>query len=415
MIGCGHVRWIISLVVLSCFGGPRGNPFPRVGEVRLNDRLVAKGQAPIQSMSVFALSFSPHGDRLAIQFGDDIDRDVVRVGHAKREYLFVLSTGEGNPTIKWTELSQRTVGGAGRSELAWSPDGDALVLVNYHALIHIPGGDACRLPGGFRGFLRADQVLLTIYEPGPAGVTTFAVADSHCGIQERWPTDRRLIAASVSPDGEQLAIIVFDHLATIDLSRSHLLLLPVPLQTAAELDLARAKRIRTKGSAMNGLFFTGGAVCAPFGVNIPIPALDGGTLNGTKMKVECWDAQSGKSIHQTQPLWSRGDLVVSAGGGRIAVSDSGTGHDHFTELANEAGVILAVPAKPSRGAAKPVPQLRGVWDVHTGKMLGLWSPDPEMHSSVTIQPTARRAIAISVDGKVLAESGDDSVLLYRLP
>jgi hypothetical protein len=49
------------------------------------------------------------------------------------------------------------------------------------------------------------------------------------------------------------------------------------------------------------------------------------------------------------------------------------------------------------------------------KMLALWSPDPDMHVLLRSQPPARRGIAISADGKVLAESGDDSVLLYRLP
>jgi hypothetical protein len=395
------------LAAAACFGAPRGNPFPRIGEIRLNDLLVAKGQAPIRNMSVFAIGFSPGVDRLAIQFGDDIDRDVVRVGYTKREYLFVVSTGEGNPVIDWIDLPQRTSGGPLRSEIAWSPDG-ALVLVNYRVLTRLPGGDTCTFPGEFRGFLSAGRALLSVNERGSGGVTVFAVADSHCAIQERWRTDRRLIAPGVTTNGNQLAILalVSDHPGSIESSRSDLLVLPVPVQTAAEIDLSRALRIRSGRPAMSGFIstggaiFTGGAICAPFQVNVPTPALDGGTLKASKTKVQCWDAQSGKPMHATQPLWSRGDVVVSAGAGRIAVSDSGAGHD---------------PAKPASGGVKPVPQLRGVWDVHTGKMLAAWSPDPEMHASVVIQPIARRGIAISADGKMLAESGNDSVLVYRLP
>jgi len=410
MIRCYASRWIVStLVTVSCLARPGKNPFPQIGEIRLNDWLVAKGQAPIKNISVFALSFSPDGSRLAIQFGDDIDRDVVRLGQAKREYLLVLSTADGNPTINWTELPQRPSSAPNRAEPAWSPDGKSVVLVDTGTgtLIHFVGGDMCKLPGRFGGFLSADRVLVIASERGPTRPTTIAVADAHCRLQQRWPADRLLMAASVSPESSMLALLapVLQHSDTagvLNIVKLELLLLPVPAEKAAGLNLAGARSIRTGGlelSGMRRMVFTGDAVCGPFEVSgIPIPTLDGGTINGRKAKVKCWDMQSGKPAHETQPIWSTGDLVLSAGAGRIAVSDSGVGF----------------PAGRTKGAAKPVPQMRGVWDVQSGKMLGLWSPDPDMHASLTIQPIARRGIAISADGKVLAESSDDSVLLYRL-
>jgi hypothetical protein len=49
------VRWLISLILsLTCFGGPLGNPFPRIAEIHLNDLLNAHGLPSIEHMSVSA-------------------------------------------------------------------------------------------------------------------------------------------------------------------------------------------------------------------------------------------------------------------------------------------------------------------------------------------------------------------------
>jgi len=401
-------RWTLAaFVILSGFARPRQNPFPEIGRIHLNDRLAALGQPLIKELSVYALSFSPDGSRLAIQFGEDIDRYVVRVGQVKRQYLLVVSTADPDTTIYWTEPAKLGFARVDqRAEPAWSPDGNVLVFATV--LIRVPGGEACRFPGGFRGFLSADRVLVTVASTSTS--QTLGVADEQCRLQERWHADHHF-AVRVSPNGSRIALLAphFDHPDVINTSRSDLFILPglPPLPKAREavasgqIDLAGARKVRAGGHGIggSGMVFVDNAVCGAFEVTgIAIRATDGSSLNGRKAKVACWDAQTGRPVRETPPLWSAEDIVISAGGGRVAVSDGGKG------------------SRASRNgpSALPVPQLRGIWELKSGKMLATWSPDPD-GSAPDIQPIARRGFAISSDGRILAESGDDSVLLYRLP
>src|ERR1035438_4546888 len=63
-------NWALpALLILFASAVHAANPFAKVGEIDLNERLAALGEPRMDDLSVWSVSFSPDGSRLAIAFG----------------------------------------------------------------------------------------------------------------------------------------------------------------------------------------------------------------------------------------------------------------------------------------------------------------------------------------------------------
>ncbi|MGD0867961.1 MAG: hypothetical protein ABSB88_00295 [Bryobacteraceae bacterium] len=421
-------RTLPALLILFASVLPAANPFPKVGEINLNDRLAALGEPRLDYMSVWAVAFSPDGSRLAIEFGEP--NEFLEFGRPiTHRYLLVAPVGSPETAVYWTNIAK--LGFPGHPpffDLEWAPDGSTLAF--GMVLIGVPGGETCRNRGGFLGFLSPTSGLITVPYPaaviaampgygspgayiGPAALapTIFGVIDSQCHLQEEWITDQPLRVDAISPDGDLLALAARNlNIAAIenrrpDLGVAELILVrpaatdlstPTdPLQTLGhplpedgvprkQLAIESGKKIRVKQRLVGSAIFLDGAVCGLFE--------QGPYRGGRNVQMLCWNTETGKQVRQSRPIWSRSVLPLSAGGGRVAVGDSG---------------------QLSSGDSKAIPRRYAIWDFKSRKIIAEWSP--ELGKTMGAELGAQLGLAISPDGRLLAEAGSDSVRLYRLP
>lgn len=194
----------------------------------------------------------------------------------------------------------------------------------------------------------------------------------------------------MSPDGHLLALLAPvepSQRGGMDLSArggTDLILVRLPLP-----DLKSGLKIHFAGPpvGITAVFLNAGTVvCAPYGKS------QYRRQPPYQVQIGCWDTETGTQVRQGQPVWTDLNMRLSAGGGRIAVNDSG---------------------RPGNGGTKAILRQHGIWDFATNKMTAKWSPEVD-----ATNPTAlgnALGFAISPDGRLLAEAGSASVRFYRLP
>jgi hypothetical protein len=407
-------RWIPWALLPWCAlaGQDSGtNPFPKIGEVRLNERLAALGEAKLDYFSVSAISFSPDGRRLGIAFRDASELYLLQVQpHRQRGYLLVQETANFDTTVYWTSPAKAGIPDASFS-LAWAPDGNSLVWGGL--LIHLPGGDSCRLSSefGFGGFLNSATALIRSAKAGAASLTTFGIMDSQCRLREEWTADGYFDWGGISPDGHLMALVSHRINRSGAIGGNGVLLLVPAMEPHApplagpgngvprvRLNLTGARKTNTE-QLSRGLVFVDDAIC--------------GMLRAPpqRAEIQCRSTHTDKLVRHSGLAWSGRAMVVSAGGERIAVSDPGSpGSGPAPPITSDGGRSVGNRVGPNR--VEPIPPTRAIWDFRNGKMLAKWSPDPAGPVGL---PGMRLDFAISPDGHLIAEASSDSVAVYRLP
>jgi hypothetical protein len=405
------IAWALpALVACGAAASPPGaERLVKIAEIQLSERLAALGRPHLEVIRVAATSSSPDGGRLAIAFGDGSDSYVLKVHpEPPTRYLLVIPVAKPETTIHWRDVTALHLPWEPLSDGAWSPDGNFLGYANL--LIRLPGGETCKLPTdsaqGIAGFLGPASLLIRILSlrtpksvtpPGPHN--TYGIVDSQCVLREKWTTDRPLSLPRVSPDGRLVAFFDYKRRNATDL-----ILLPwtspLPDQAEAELTSRRlaleSGRIIHVGQGSRAVFVAG-AVCQS--VNLP------GGRQARNFGIRCWDTRTGKQVRSSRAAWS-GRVSLSAGGGLVAIMDSGLpGRGaHQIETPN------AIGSAP-RANVSPILPVRSLWDFKSGKIIAQWSAEPEAGTDAGLP---RRTFVISPDGHMVADPGTDSVDIYRV-
>lgn len=386
-------KWTLAiLVALSVSALNAADPLPKVWEISLRDHVAAWGQPPLKDLDVLSLSFSPDGGRLAVSFGNRYRLDSATAG-TSTTYLAVLPVEHPETTLFWAELTQTGEPiGSLSAQLLWAPDGNSLVCQNV--LIRLPGGERCRVRdwmpdnvglGWFGGFLSAGRAVFSIPNPSLAHgqSVTFATIDSHCRIVERWHSKRFLFIDGVSPDGRLLTLV--------EPSRKFLLM-EFASKKEIKLSVPRGREV-----SASPVFFGGGKlVCAviqragmmyrtrvvPWGPSLQ-PA-------EPEARIMCWNTQTWKRVFESKHVWKGKGNVVATGIPRVLLAGG------------------------SRFAMVDRAQQRWVWDYETDRVIASWMSQNEDGTPVRT-PIAVLPVAISPDGRFIADAGAGSVRLYRLP
>lgn len=399
------------------------DPFPKIWEIPLRDRLAAWGKPSVKDLDILDLGFSPDGRRLAIAFGNEYRLDVAKAG-TTATYLTVVPVDHPETTLFWADLSQIVEPvGVPWAQLLWAPDGNSLAYQNV--LIRLPGGERCRvrdwMPDGvgtflFGGFLSPAAAVVAIPNAGLAGKASMMVAtiDSHCRFLSRWDTNRLWSAIfSMSPDGRVFAVRDFSG----DLTQQKLRLIEIGSKKTVDL--------RFGGAAYTNAVFInrGRLVCAvaggmrrvldhisvtelPSPNKIPpseppprIPVRTGRTVEN-EARVVCCDARTGRKVLQSRNVWKNVHEYDKNGAPKGNV--------------NQEGIPIALSAGRSLISMIDIAQQRWVWEFETDQVLASWFPESEDRKPIPT-PIPIFPAAISPDGRLMADAGPGTVRLYRLP
>jgi hypothetical protein len=365
----------------------------------------------MDAIKVTGTSFSPDGSRLAIAFGDDSDSYVLKVQpEPPSSYLLVVPVAHPEATIYWSKVSFSHPQVPAMSGGVWSPDGNSLVYDGR--LIHLPVGEACKLPGSgsFGGFVGPASVLVAIHSRTP-GPPKWGIVDFQCAVQETWTGAQHLGLGGLFGDGR--TVVLFDWSGA---KGSNLILIPATSLLAHEgeadagsrpLPMESGRRLHLESIGSNPVFMDQ-AICGLAGLpGTPTGALpatllkgDAGTPPSTpslpppeqkrNVVIRCWDTQTGKQVRASRASGS-GRASLSAGGGRIAIADAGL---------------------PGSKNTLPLLPVRSIWDLKSGKIIARWSPDSTVGS---VAGFLYGIFTISADGHMVADASVDSVVVYRLP
>ena len=345
-----------------------GSP-QKVWEVRLSDKLVEPaGWSAPKGHPIIELAFSPDGKKIAATMDDH------RQGGVWRTHLLIVDVQ--NPQSLFHQFDLETCG----NDVAWSPDGGALLVCGR--ILRLDDGSSCDLapmrniafPGvlGSHSFwLNADRVIRsdrTIADLSCRWVDTWEIAGGWDVADTLPEKGWMLLRQSVKRTAANGGTFLFPDYAIAN--RDSHRLTSGPLVQAA--DLSRNTMIAPGA----------GAVCSSL-----IPA--------GRSVLHCWNLPGGEVISLAPNLTDYLVTQASRSSPRIVAERWGS---HWWELFDEVGYMAS----------------RIVVDLRSGRQIASLKPRPQ-HGYFPVSHDWYFRCALSPAGDLLAEGGDGSLTLYRLP
>jgi WD40 repeat protein len=317
---------------------------------------------------VYAVSFSPDGQRLAAVVGESVQRESL---------LFANVANPRTNGVKYEARTQIDDLDIGVPPISWSPSGDAIALGSF---VYTPGGRTCELPPspflffGANSAAGLDAALIRYHT---------AKAPSHL-----------LFFSSDCQDAGTLEVPYGRYIADASADRGLLCLLPFgaqppkpePLEVLVVSPSDRSVVHRWTKDVMNvGVLFadTGKALCG----------LAGTEKHGT---AHCWSVDTGKEIAATTGNNIHQPMRTALYAQRAVLSHYGWGID-FEGFSARMGSLKE----------------RIIWDFRTGRELASWTPKWQRDGSAIV-PREPYKFAISPDGNYVVEGGDGVLTLYKI-
>jgi WD40 repeat protein len=310
---------------------------------------------------VYALSFSPDGQRIAVVVGRSW-RD---------ESLVVLNVTDPKADPKHIEIPNMTV-----PRLSWSPSGQQLAAAEK--VIRLGDGKSCSLPedAGWPLFLGDDRLVAASVKPiGPlvpgsriprVGHPVIAFFSADCQSTDSWGLSPDSSVMDISTERGLICIRQYGYVLILDLS---------------------TRSARRKLDWMISARFTDGGkeVCGVVGLQ-------------WEVKAGCFDVDTGKEL-ATSKQFTYVEINAARHAQRMVLTDYGRRLD-FIDLGWTVGSL----------------KKRTVWDFGTGKELVSWRPKSQSLALEFAPKPVQQPYAfdISPDGQSIVEGGAGMVSFYRI-
>jgi hypothetical protein len=369
-------RGAFLLALLSVSGGVAGaGRLLKVWEFKVGKEAQPSKDPASSPPHVYALSFSPDGQRVAAVVGESTQQESL---------VFINTAGPDtngarydlrSPIAESEEISMPAI--------SWSVSGEAIALGSF---VFTSDGRTCQLPPSqflFFGATHAAGVDAAVvrYHTGnvPWHLLFFHAECQDVGTWEI-PYDRYISDASA--DRGLLCLLPFGRLP---LPRKSEQLGPVEVLVVSPSDRSVVHRWNIQ--VMNrGVFFadSGKALCG----------LDGGSERHGA--AHCWGVDSGKEIAATKGLNVHPPMRTALHAQRAVLSQ-------YSWQIDLEGFYARM------GALKK----RLIWDFGTGRELASWKPNWQRARSAAEREEPFK-FAISPDGTHLIEGGDGVLILYKI-
>jgi WD40 repeat protein len=348
-----------------------GSP-QKVWDLRLSDRLVEPPGWPTpKGHPIIELAFSPDGTKIAVTMDDH------RQGGVWRTHLLIVDVQ--NPQAPRRQFDLETCG----NDLAWSPDGGALLVCGR--ILRLDDGSSCDLSPersiAFPGVLVSHSVWLSTDR-----VIRFdrTIADLSCRWVDTWAITGKWSVEDTVPEKGWLLLRT-----SVGRTLANGRTFPFPDYAIADRDshmLTSGLLVQAAAWSNNTMIAPGaGAVCSSL-----VPA--------GRSVLRCWNLPGGEAIsfslaselgnYRITPSRSSPRVIAERVGSHWwLLFDEGTGH-----------VVSRI-----------------VVDLRSGRQIASLRPRQQRESSSPRSDESYFKCALSPAGDLLAEGGDGSLTLYRLP
>jgi hypothetical protein len=329
---------------------------------------------------IFAISFSPDGNQLAVV------ADSVRTGGKKRGRLFIIATQHPDAGVNTFEVGAGIDNGEEGpiGVLGWSPSGNEIIAGGI--LLDILTKKTCEVPessiligdGRVIGRARAD-LAATVLSEGHS--SSFVIFDKSCEVVGKWMVSEDWKILGVSPDGR----LMLAARGTSKEVSEYLVINP------HEEKIVR----RWSNKEIPGIY---DLLFANHGEDICGGASAGGP---EKIGPQCWSVASGKSIGEARTVGGGAPIAAANRTNRLVVSD-----------------YQSRPMFLVAGETVEILKRSVVWDFSTGKEVLSWSPPSQTYQFSELRPPKLIKepfrFGISPDGNFIVEGGNGVVKLYRI-
>jgi hypothetical protein len=347
-----------------------GSSPQKVTEVSLSEKLTEPaGWNSSRGHPIIELAFSPDGSKIAVTMDDHYQARIWKT------HLLIVDVK--NPQASYRQFDLETCG----KDISWSPDGGALLVCGR--IVRLNGGGSCdpapvsnnAIPPYLASqsfWLSADRVILfnrTIADLSCRPVDTWTIAGDWY-VEDTIPEKGlMLLRESVARTGANGKTFPFPDYAIAD-RYSHQLTSGLLVQFAAWSD----STMIAPGA---------GAVCSSL-----IPA--------GRSVLHCWKLPGGEVIPLAPELTGYHVTQASRASPRVIAEEWGS---HWWELFDEVGYMAR----------------RIVLELPSGRKIASLDPRQQHESSLPSVHDGYSKCALSPAGDLLAEGGDGSLRLYRLP
>jgi hypothetical protein len=342
---------------------------PKLWGVRLSEKLAEPvGWTAPKGHPIIELAFSPDGKRIAATMDDH------RQGGVWRTHLLIVDVQ--NPLAHFHQFDLETCG----NDLAWSPDGGALLVCGR--ILRLGDGSSCDLapvrsnatPGVLvsRSFwLTTDRVIRT----------DRTIADLSCGTVDMWAIAGSWDVADTVPEKGWMLLR-----QSVKRTAPNGSTFPFPDYAIAERDshqLTSGMLVQAAAWSRNTMIAPGAeAVCSSL-----VPA--------GRSVLHCWSLPGGGAIPLAPDLADYRVTQISRTSPRVIAERWGS---HWWELFDEIGYMAR----------------RIVFELPSGRQIASLKPRPQ-HGYFPVSLDWYFRCALSPAGDLVAEGGDGSLTLYRLP
>jgi WD40 repeat protein len=363
------IRAAMLAPVLAIVAFAGGSP-QKVWDVRLSDKLVEPPGWPApKGHPIVELAFSPDGSKIAVTMDDHYQARIWKT------HLLIVDVQ--SPQAPFRQFDLETCG----NDLIWSPDGGALLVCGR--IVRLDDGSSCDLApvrnAAYRGVLvshsfwfSADRVILF----------NRTIADLSCRPVDKWTIAGDWYVEDTMPERGWMLLR-----ESVTRPAANGRTFSFPDYAIADRDLHRLTSsllVQTAAWSSGTMMAPGaGAVCsslAPVG----------------RSALQCWKIPGGEVIPLPPNLTDYEVTQASRASPRVVAERWGS---HWWLLYDEVGHMAS----------------RIVMELPSGRQIAPLKPRPQREGSLPFVENRYFKCALSPDGDLLAEGGDGSLRLYRLP
>jgi hypothetical protein len=332
-------------------------------------------EAGAEGFPVFAMRFSPAGDRLAVIV------DGRASGGGERSRLIVLEVAHPLSGVREFEVAP----GVNENEsvriplsFGWSPSG--AIVYAAGTIVSISSGSTCTAPSPVV-FVTEELAIARIPAVPPSdGSSRIVFYNSECRQLGTWDVKENWLIEDVSTQRALLSVW-----RTINRTEAESILVDPLTRTVVR------RWPQKNGWSGPGQFADNGrAICR-----------GGNVWEGRTVPAVCWNVDTGQEIARTSHSNGTEPLAAAAGATRMTLSDYREQRRIFSEDGWTSGF---------KG--------RIAWDFGTGQELASWRPEAQTYTydspSGTKKITEPARFAMSPDGRCVAEGANGIVRLYRI-
>jgi hypothetical protein len=386
--------WVKTFCTILLAGLLQSNSYSgslrKIWELDLSKTVDAPANQKTKGIPVFAIRFSPDGQRIAANVawylpGGNVVSKLVVVG---REHPNTDLRKFGIRGIADDYGIGYDYGGSSLRGITWSPSGNAITA--GHTVIRLIERKTCEFDDNDEhGFVDSDQIVVPASPSDPAefgggiGPTKFDIFGEDCQFRNSWELPQGIEIEDVLADG--------------GLFYGRVTGFPRAMEDVVIDSVAKAVVRSSPFWGGNARFANRGKViCSGRWPDHPL------ARPPEKRPVRCFDVDTGATIAEATGINTGDPIFAAQNGSRIVAHDVVAARVPFT--GGEYGTIL---------------KRRVVWDFQTNVEIASWPPPTQAYDFYFRTGPPERIkkpfrVAISPDGKYIVEGGNGILRLYQI-